>query len=109
MYYSVVIFVLHAAFHNVQTDALKNVVMLYSLQEDDVVEAKKTDGQEVSVARMAAENKKKSIAGVVNSLQWLLGWLPRAQIKQIGQLNDLVPEYRSDDDDEEEDDEEEDE
>lgn len=40
IYYVVAIFILHAAFHMIQTDALKNVVMLYSLQEDDVVDDK---------------------------------------------------------------------
>ena len=31
IYYLVAIFILHAAFHMIQTDSLKNVVMLYSL------------------------------------------------------------------------------
>lgn len=38
MYYFMGIFVLHAAFHNTQTDALKNIVLLYSLEETDVIE-----------------------------------------------------------------------
>ena len=107
IYYSMVIFVLHAAFHNVQTDALKNVVLLYSLQEDDVVQKQEGPVVEISPARMAAEKKKNALASVVGAVQWLFGWLPRAQIKMIGQLNELIPEYRSDEDDEEEGDEEE--
>ena len=31
MYYIMNLYLLHAAFHNCQTDALKNIVMLYSL------------------------------------------------------------------------------
>lgn len=37
MYYSVPLFFLHAAFHMIQTDSLKNIVMANSLQEDDVI------------------------------------------------------------------------
>lgn len=38
MYYSVAIFLLHAAFHQIQTDSVKNIVLLNSLKEDDVVQ-----------------------------------------------------------------------
>ena len=57
--------------------------MLFSLQEDDVVESKKSDQTQMSVNRIAAENKKKLVANVVTVLQWLFGWLPRSYIKMI--------------------------
>ena len=37
MYYFMGVFILHAAFHMTQTDALMNVVLLFSLAETDVV------------------------------------------------------------------------
>ena len=37
-YYIVAIFIMHAMFHNCQTDALKNVVLMFSLDRTDVVE-----------------------------------------------------------------------
>lgn len=37
IYYAMAIFIFHAAFHTTQTDALKNIVLLNSLQETDVV------------------------------------------------------------------------
>lgn len=46
MYYIMGIFVLHAAFHMTQTDALNNVVLLFSLKETDVVEEKKKVSEE---------------------------------------------------------------
>jgi sterol desaturase/sphingolipid hydroxylase (fatty acid hydroxylase superfamily) len=40
MYYSVIVFLLHAAFHMIQTDSLKNIVLLNGLPEMDVVPKK---------------------------------------------------------------------
>mmetsp|Transcript_8188 Transcript_8188/g.12555 ORF Transcript_8188/g.12555 Transcript_8188/m.12555 type:complete len:337 (-) Transcript_8188:83-1093(-) len=40
MYYIFILFIMHAAFHNNQTDSLKHIVFLYSLNENDVI---KTD------------------------------------------------------------------
>ena len=37
IYYFMGVFILHAAFHMTQTDALMNVVLLFSLAETDVV------------------------------------------------------------------------
>lgn len=37
-YYFISIFLMHALFHNCQTDALKNVVLMFSLDKTDVVE-----------------------------------------------------------------------
>ena len=42
-YYIIVLFILHAAFHQIQTDALKRVVLMFSLELDDVVQAKKVE------------------------------------------------------------------
>lgn len=50
IYYLFQIFMMHSAFHLGQTIAIKNVVMLYSLQETDVIDYKEgDDGQMVVV------------------------------------------------------------
>ena len=38
LYYLIILFFLHASFHQVQFDALRNVVQLYSLEETDIVQ-----------------------------------------------------------------------
>ena len=43
MYYVFVMFILHAAFHNNQSDALKNIVLLNSLKENDVITSEEED------------------------------------------------------------------
>lgn len=45
-YYFMAIFILHAAFHMIQTDALKNTVMMFSLEVDDVPPQVKKDPSE---------------------------------------------------------------
>lgn len=46
LYYLMAIFILHAAFHMTQTDALKNIVLLNSLRENDVVQKAKKERTE---------------------------------------------------------------
>ena len=48
MYYFIPIFVLHAAFHNTQTDAVKNIVLLFSLEKTDLLDTNKEDEVELS-------------------------------------------------------------
>jgi len=49
------IFLLHAAFHNSQTDAVKNIVLLYSLEKTDVVEDEVVDVVEKSMYQKKRE------------------------------------------------------
>ncbi len=62
MYYFFSIFILHAAFHMVQTDALKNVVLLFSLQETDVIDRDGTGKRKLTPLE-EAEIKRKNTKG----------------------------------------------
>ena len=55
LYYFMAIFLLHAAFHNSQTDAVKNIVLLYSLEKTDVVEDEVVDVVEKSMYQKKRE------------------------------------------------------
>ena len=105
IYYVVAIFILHAAFHMIQTDALKNVVMLYSLQEDDVVDENKEEKKDLSakdLKKMKIANDNAMKKSFINSLQWVFGWTGPQNVKKIGQLYDqLAVEYRSSEDEDE--------
>lgn len=86
IYYMVAIFIMHAMFHNCQTDALKNVVLLFSLDRTDVVEEEE---KKVNVDDMTENEKRKyehdiqrkGIEQVTRSLKWLFnGWTSRGFI-----------------------------
>jgi hypothetical protein len=57
IYYIVVIFIMHAAFHQLQADALKRVVMLYSLEKTDIIDDPNDQNQtkEMSKRRTVVE------------------------------------------------------
>lgn len=76
VYYIMGIFVLHAAFHMTQTDALMSIVLLYSLPETDVVKEKVI--VEDKDIKLIQYEKKMDFAFVVTFwVMWLFGWLDR--------------------------------
>ena len=78
IYYFIAIFVIHAALHMTQTDALKNVVMMFSLEEDDVPpKQKKVEenvGKKVDPAKEAILLFNQSVNNATKWIKWLLGW-----------------------------------
>lgn len=86
IYYIIAIFFMHSAFHHTQTNSLKNIVLLNSLQETDVIqeEEQKKELNEEELRQLQMQSTANLINRSVNFLQWLLGWLPRSQVKQIG-------------------------
>lgn len=83
IYYVVAIFILHAAFHMIQTDALKNVVMLYSLEEDDVVDDK-PKAEITNMRKFTIEKDNATKKTLITSMQWVFGWTGPQNVKKIG-------------------------
>ena len=100
MYYMIAIFFIHAAFHHVQTDALKNVVLLHTLKEtdviSDVVKEEITDPK-----HFQAQQQRKLVEEIVRSLKWLFGWAGRSQLKMLDKIKDMFGPKEEDSDDEE--------
>ena len=89
IYYIMGVFILHAAFHMTQTDALMNVVLLFSLAETDVVsEPKKVvDMDPKKFAHMRGLEIKFQ---VMFWLQWLTGWLPKEKRNSFKEILEKV-------------------
>ena len=80
IYYFIAIFIIHAAFHMIQTDALKNVVMMFSLEQDDVppkvvVSADANKSMSPEALFIAIHNKNVELAAIV--INWTFGWMPK--------------------------------
>ena len=58
LYYVIILFFLHAAFHMIQFDALRNTVLLYGLEKSDIMDEegkekkKKKNTQEVDIVQL---------------------------------------------------------
>lgn len=79
-YYMIAIFVIHAAFHMTQTDALKNVVMMFSLEEDDVppkVKVVKDMDKKIDPLKASLMLYNESLNQTSMISHWFFGFLPK--------------------------------
>lgn len=76
--------------HYIQTDSLRNIVLLNSLKENDIIPEEVDPDQEMDKAKFLEQKKKDNIAKIIKALQWFFGWLPRENVKKIETLNDIV-------------------
>lgn len=68
IYYFIILFILHSAMHYIQTDSLRNIVMLNSLKENDIIPELTDPDQEMDKAKYLEQKKKENIGQIIRAL-----------------------------------------
>lgn len=75
-YYVIILFLLHAAMHHIQTSSLKNIVLLNSLKETDILPDDDEENKKLSKEEFKRKQLAEKVGTVIRGLEWLFGWLP---------------------------------
>jgi len=89
IYYIVILFLLHASMHHIQTSSLKNIVLLNSLKETDILPEIDEEYQNLTKEEFVRKKKAENVGTIIRGLKWLFGWLPDGRLQKIEQLNEL--------------------
>ena len=76
--------------HHIQTDSLRNIVLLNSLRENDVLPTEKVVDEEMDKAKYLEENRKQYIEQLIRALMWFFDWLPDEKVIKIKRLSSML-------------------